>query len=206
VLRREIAGKHPIRESFPACKVSEVMWSSFPSTLAFLVLVIGLGGTTRADQAAVCRARRQPSYQVFAAQARLPEIRALDNGAFTVGGTLTLDLHKSNQSTTSEKRALAQLLQVPPGLLTAVLHKLSTTESSSEELARQFQTAVVDYRYLAQRWAEYRPPASGEAVKAEAMKCLETGDLEKAWQMYIDLPKPSPPTHIRVANVGPGRN
>jgi hypothetical protein len=151
---------------------------SFPSVFALSVLLIGLWGTSRAEEVAVCQARHHPSYQVFAAQTRLPEIRTLENGVLNVGGNLKLDLRQPYRLTTQDGTAVAQLMQVPFGLLTAVVQKLSTNQSSSEDLAREFQTAVIDYKYLAQRWARYRPSAGGMAVKAQAVKCLETGDRE----------------------------
>ena len=179
---------------------------SFPSAFAPTVLLIGLLGTCRAEESAARQARLHPSYQVFEAQTRLPEMWTLDNGVLIVGGNLSLGFHPFYRMTAHDKAAVAQLLQIPTELLTALVQKLSTNQLSGEDLTVQFRTAVIDYKYLAQRWACYRPAAGGEAVKAEAMKCLEKGDLEKAWQMFIDLPKPSPPTSFHITGAPAGKN
>jgi FMN phosphatase YigB (HAD superfamily) len=149
-------------------------------------------------------ARLHPSYQVFVAQTHLPEIKGL-NRVLTIGERSTVDFDKPSQVTTKEKSQLSELLEVPPEVVSAQIQKLSTNHQLKDaELAHEFQIAVIDYRYLSQRWARYRPPVGKELVKAEAIKCLQAGNLEKAWQMYIDLPRPRPPKGSMRITSAPG--
>jgi hypothetical protein len=194
------------------------MCSSVPRALALSVQLIGSVGLCRAVEtpstalaglhanAAVCQARLHPSYQVFVAQARqarLPEIKLLDNRVLSVGPSSKLDFGKPDPGTSGEKIALAEQLQVPTEFLKGLVQNLSAKQLRGEELAQEFQTAVIDCRYLAERLARYRPTARGEAVKAAALNCLQAGDLQKAWQIFVDLPKPLPPSGLRITSVSP---
>lgn len=189
------------------------MCSSVPCTLLLLGQIIAalsvcsgeepkpvfqqeLAGKTDVNQA-----RRHPSYQVFAAQTRLSEMRAF-NRVLTVGGNSSLDFDNPTQASTQGMNASAELLQVPMEFLRAIVQRLSTNhELKGEELAREFRIAIIDYRYLSERWARYRPPAGEESVKIEAMKCLQTADLQRSWQMYIGLQKPKPPEGLRITST-----
>jgi hypothetical protein len=151
---------------------------------------------------AVCNARRHPAYQVFVAQLSLPAITVMNGKAINVAGQLKVDLNKADAE---EKNALAQRLQIPVEFLTALLQKLSAnTQLSDEELAHQFQVAVTDYKYLSEKWARYHPPAGGEPIKQQALNCLQGADLESAWRMFIDLPKPKPPTAVQIISANKG--
>jgi hypothetical protein len=191
------------------------MSSSVPCALALLVQLIGLVGLGRAEEtpstalaelpanAAVRQARLHPSYQVFVAQAHLPEIKLLDNRVLSVGPSSKLDFGNPDPGVSGEKIALAAQLQVPTEFLKGLVQKLSAKQLRGEELAQEFQTAVIDYRYLAAKLARYHPTARGETLKVEALNCLQVGDLQRAWVIFIDLPKPLPPTGLRITNVSP---
>ena len=144
------------------------------------------------------RGRLHPSYQVFAANIQLPEIRALEPDTLSVGTNLILRFSNSNPPTEEQKSALMNTLQIPRHFLDALLQRFSSNRLSGEALAREFQAAAIDYRYLQQRWDRYHPGPEGYAVKAEALKRLEAGDIQSAWQLYMDLPRPAPPIGFRV--------
>jgi hypothetical protein len=157
--------------------------------------------TESAEARAVCHARAHPSYQVFAAHLRLPAITALDDSTLSIGGQLRFDFRKVDDTVAQEKVAVAKLLEIPDTAFTGLTRTLPADgRLSPEELARQFQTAVMDYKYLSNRWEQYRPGPEGEPVKTEALKSLRTGDLGKAWQLFIGLPRPSAPTGFRIAS------
>lgn len=146
----------------------------------------------------VCNARRHPAYQVFVAQMSLPAITAITNQTLSVGG-LTLGLSKADTIRLEEKNALTQRLQIPGEFFTALVQKLSANaQASGEELANQLRTSVLDYKYLSKKWAQYHPQTGGESVKTEALKCLQAADLERAWQLFMDLKKPAPPTGLKI--------
>jgi hypothetical protein len=66
-------------------------------------------------------------------------------------------------------------------------------------LAGKLRVTVIDYKYLLERWTQYLPPSGTEKVKADALLALQSGDIDKAWKMYVDLPRPEPPTGFRIA-------
>jgi hypothetical protein len=144
--------------------------------------------------------RQHPSYQVFAARIHLPEIKALDDSVLAVDGQ-RLDLAKADLGLKSEQlTTVADQLKVPAEVLPALVQKLSATQPlKGEELAHSFRTALIDYGYLSEQWARYRPPPGTEAVKQEAKKALAEGDLDRAWLLFGNLPRPRPPTGLRVA-------
>jgi len=158
--------------------------------------------TESAAVGAVRQARTHPAYQVFAAQLRLPTMTVLDGSTtLNVGGRLKLDLGKPDETMAQEGIALAKLLEIPQGVFATLVRKLSfNARLGGEDLAQQFQTSVVDYKYLSERWQQYHPGKAGEPVRTEALKCLQAGDLERAWQLFIELPKPSPPTGLRTGS------
>jgi|SRR5579862_2192678 len=150
----------------------------------------------------VFNARRHPSYQVFVAQLSLPAITVMNGKTLNVAGQLKMDFNKADNIDAEEKNALAQRLQIPVEFLTALVRKLSTNaQLNGEELAHQFQVEVTDYKYLSEKWARYHPPAGGEPVKQQALNCLQAADLERAWRMFIDLPKPKPPTAVQIISA-----
>jgi hypothetical protein len=130
----------------------------------------------------------------------LPEITALDDRVLAVNGQ-RLDLGKANLGLNSEElTTVAEQLKLPAEVLPGLLQKLSASQPlKGEELAHSCKTAVIDYGYLSEQWARYRPPPGTEAVKQEAKKALAEGDLDRAWLLFGNLPRPKPPTGLRVA-------
>jgi len=162
------------------------------------------GRSAPGEMRGVCKARAHPSYTVFAAQLRLPAITALDDSTLDVGGRLKLDFKKADGMSAEEGMEFGKLLEIPDSVFTALVRKFSANpQLGAGDLAHQFQTAVIDYKYLSKTWGQYHPRTAGEPVKAEALKCLQAGDLEKAWRLFIDLRKPAPPTGLQVRSVGP---
>jgi len=160
--------------------------------------------TQFATSQAVYTARRHPAYQVFA-QTHQPTITVKDSKTLNFGGALKLDVGKPDSIVTTEKNALAARLEIPVEFLTALVQKLSANaQLNGEELAHQFEVAVTDYKYLSERWARYHPPAGGEPMKLQALNCLQAADLEKAWRMFIDIPKPKPPTAVQIISANNG--
>jgi len=60
----------------------------------------------------------------------------------------------------------------------------------------------VDYKYLLKRWEEYHPPVDGEKPKQNGQKALQTGDIERSWELYRGLRWPAAPTGLRVVEHG----
>jgi hypothetical protein len=158
--------------------------------------------TESAAVGAVRQARTHPAYQVFAARLRLPTMTVVDGGTtLHVGGRLKLDLRKPDETMAQEGTTLANLLEIPQGVFVTLVRKLSSNARlGGEDLAHEFQMSVVDYKYLSERWQQYHPGKAGESVRTEALKCLQAGDLERAWQLFIELPKPRPPTGFRTGS------
>lgn len=160
--------------------------------------------TPFATSQVVYDARRHPAYQVFA-QAHLPTITVMDSKTLDFGGKLKLDISKADSLVAAETTALAARLEIPVDFLAALVQKLSANaQLNGEELAHQFQIAVTDYKYLSEKWARYHPPDGGEPVKLQALKCLQAADFERAWRMFIDLPKPKPPAAVRIISANKG--
>lgn len=160
--------------------------------------------STASPLPAISQQRAHPAYQVFAARTHLPDITVLDQKTLNIGGHFKLDFAHAAALGAEQEAALETLLAIPGKTSTALVRSLSgNIQLSGEQLALQFRRAVVDYKYLSAKWGKYRPAAGGEGIKAEALKRLQVGDLEKAWQMFIELPKPKPPTGLAVRAINP---
>ena len=66
------------------------------------------------------------------------------------------------------------------------------------QVAGKLRDTIIDYKYLLERWNQYHPPTGKEQVKTDALLALRAGDMDKAWELYVDLPRPQPPTGLRV--------
>jgi hypothetical protein len=149
----------------------------------------------------IVQARRHPSYQVFVARSRLPDINYVEPGILTVGSGLKLNLSTFNEVSSADKAELIRLLGVSPEFLAAMARRLSTNQVTGEVLAGQFRTALTDHAYLAERWRRYRPTVDRAGVKEEALRCLEAADIEKAWKLYLRLPRPAPPGGLQIKGI-----
>jgi hypothetical protein len=148
----------------------------------------------------VTEGRRQPSYQVFAFNCTLPPITVMNGTTLEVGGQQKIDVSQLAQLTRQERETLAGQLDIPAGAVDNLLEGCSKQASAgAAEVAGKLRVMVVDYKYLLERWTQYHPPTGAEAVKTAALQALQSGDLDKAWTLYTTLPRPVPPTGLRIA-------
>jgi hypothetical protein len=144
--------------------------------------------------------RKQPSYQVFAFRCTSPAITAMNETTLEVGGKQKIDVSQLDQLTTQEKETLAGQFDVPVGVIDNLLESCSKqAPADAAGLADKLRVTVIDYKYLLARWTQYHPPTGGEKVKTDALLALQGGNVDKAWKMYVDLPRPEPPTGLRIA-------
>ena len=148
----------------------------------------------------VAEGRRQPSYQVFAFHCTAPAIVVVNATTLEVDGKQKIDVSQLDQLTRQERETLADQLDVPVGVVDRLLSDCTNrAPADATEVAAKFRVMVTDYKYLLERWAQYHPPTGGERVKTDAILALQGGDIDKAWKMYLDLPRPAPPTGFRIA-------
>jgi hypothetical protein len=144
--------------------------------------------------------RRQPSYQVFAYSCTAPAITMVNATTLEVGGKQKIDVSRLDQLTTPEKETLAGQLAVPVVVIDCLLRGCTNqTPADATGLAGKLRVTAIDYKYLLEKWTQYQPPTGGEKVKTDALLALQGGDLEKAWAMYVTLPRPEPPGGFRIA-------
>jgi len=124
----------------------------------------------------------------------------VDQTTLEVGGKQKIDVSQLDQLTTQEKETLASQFDVPVGVVDNLLKSYSKpAPADAAEVAGKLHAAVIDYKYLLARWTQYHPPTGGEQVKTDALLALQGGEMDKAWKMYIELPRPEPPTGLRIA-------
>ena len=144
--------------------------------------------------------RRQPSYQVFASGYTAPAITVVNGTTLEVGGKQKIDVSRLDQLTTPEKQTLAGQLDVPVVVIDCLLRGCThQTPADATGLAGKLRVTAIDYKYLLEKWTQYHPPTGGEKVKTDALLALQYGDLEKAWAIYVTLPRPDPPGGFRIA-------
>jgi hypothetical protein len=144
--------------------------------------------------------RGQPSYQVFAYRCTRPAITVVDETTLEVGGTQKIDVGRLDRLTRQKRETVAGQLGVPVGVIDCLLRGCTNqAPADAAGLAGKVRVTVIDYKYLLERWTRYHPPTGGEKVKTYALLALQDGDIDKAWKMYVDLPRPEPPTGFRVA-------
>jgi hypothetical protein len=151
---------------------------------------------------ALCAAegRKQPGYQVFAQRCAAPAITVVNETMLEIGGKQKIDVSRLDQLATQEKETLAGQFEVPVGVIDTLLESFSRQAPvDAAEVADKLRVTVIDYKYLLERWTRYLPPTGKEEVKTAALLALQGGDIDKAWKMYVDLPRPEPPTGFRIA-------
>jgi hypothetical protein len=144
--------------------------------------------------------RQHPSYQVFSSHAVLPSVTILDERSFDVAGEVRIEVRRPDLLSSRQKLALAALFGVPVAVPEKALRGFSSEgPAAPEQAAQQLRMTVIDYRYLRDAWTRYRPPAGMEQLKNTALLALEAGEIDKAWEMYMALPRPQPPQGLRLA-------
>jgi hypothetical protein len=147
----------------------------------------------------VAQGRKQPRYQVFAAHCVLPVITVVDGTTLAVAGPSEIIVGRLDRLTLQEKEALADRFEVPVRVMEDLVASFPVRVAADvAEVSDRLCRAVVDYKYLLERWTDYRPGPAGAAVKAEALLALEAGDTEKAWTLYAALPRPAAPGALRA--------
>lgn len=143
--------------------------------------------------------RRHPSYQVFDSRTALPSVKVAAKGTLEIGGQTKLELVRATQIPAEQKKALAAQFELPGTVFDRFLQRLAANQGmGTEQGAKALRTMVVDYRYLRDRWNQYRPPAGKEKIKTDALQSLEAGDLDKAWAMFVALSPPAPPGQLQA--------
>ena len=149
----------------------------------------------------VPQARQHPSYQVFAHQFPLPSITVVDQATLDVGGKVKIDVSQSEQLSDQQKEALADRFEVPVGVVSKLLVRFSKQSPvDAAQVAQELRITVIDYKYLQERWRQYLPPIGKAEVKTNALQALQVGEIDKAWEMYVALPRPSAPTGLRIVS------
>jgi len=150
---------------------------------------------------AAVRGRQHPSYQVFVHQLALPPITVADRRTLDIGVKLKIDIGQRDQLTTEGREALAVQFGVPVGLVDRFLERLGhNAQWDAEQAAQELRTTVIDYKYLQDRWTHYRPLTENQELKTNALQVLQVGETVKAWEMYLALPRPKPPTGLRMVS------
>jgi hypothetical protein len=145
--------------------------------------------------------RRHPSYQVFAGGLALPSIIVLDQATLEVGGRMKIDVSRLDQLTAQQKEALADWYAVPAGVVDRFQENFAHEGASdATRVATKFRIMVIDYKYLLDFWTKYLPAAGNEKIKSDALQALRVGDLDKAWKMFLDLPRLEPPLGLRIVD------
>lgn len=133
----------------------------------------------------------------------MPALTVVDQATLDVGGRMKIDVSRLDQLNEQQKGALAEWYAVPAGVVDKFQE--SFTQEASSDAARaatKLHVTMIDYKYLLERWTKYLAPAGKEKIKTDALEALQVGDLDKAWKMFLDLPRPKSPTGLRIA----GRN
>ena len=147
----------------------------------------------------VVQARQHPAYQVFAHHAQLPSITVVEKGTLLVGEEVKVDISRWDQLPGHQKRTLADQFDVPVSVVDKFLERFANNaQPNMERLGQELRTQVIDYKYLQEKWARYIPPAGKEKSKADAFQALQDGDIDKAWETYLALPRPGPPDGLRI--------
>ena len=147
----------------------------------------------------VAERRQHPSFQIFAGQLALPAITSVDETTLEIGGKLKMDVRRLDQVTPQQKETLAGQFEVPVGVVDKLWTSFSNNvPSDAAQMAGKLRATVIDYKYLLERWSRYRPPTGKETIKADALLALQGGDLEKAWELYVALPRPKAPGGLRI--------
>ncbi len=131
----------------------------------------------------------------------MPSITVVDQATIAVGGRMKIEVGRLDQLTAQQKETLAEWYAVPAGVVDKFLENFAQEGASdAARAAATFRSMVIDYKYLLQFWTKYPPAAGNEKIKSDALEALRVGDLDKAWKMFLDLPRLEPPLGLRIAD------
>jgi hypothetical protein len=139
------------------------------------------------------KARKHPSYQVFALNLGLPSIAVLNENSLQLAEKYVLEFGRGVELTKQQAAEIGQAYNVSEALIFSLHRRYSSSPRKADQLKRHFQNAITDYRFLEKKWNQYKPPAGSERLKSEALELLKTGDVEHVWILYHNLPKPDAP-------------
>ena len=143
--------------------------------------------------------RQHPSYQIFAGQLALPVTTIVDETTLEIGGKMKIDVRRLDQVTLPQRETLAGQFEVPVGVVDKLWASLSNSvPADAAQMAGKLRTTVIDYKFLLERWTQYRPPTGKETVKADALLALQGGEVNKAWGLYVALPRLKAPGGLRI--------
>jgi len=159
-----------------------------------------------AASSAAAQGRQHPSYQVFAAQNALPTISTPDDATLTINGAVTINVQTPASIPAKDEAMAADQFGISPVVLSKILERISSNgPPAAPQFAKQLSSAVLDYKYLVAKWTGYHPPTGTEELKTKttALQVLQAGDIDKAWVLFMALPRPQAPAGLRVTNAGP---
>jgi len=147
----------------------------------------------------VAQGRQHPGYQTFAAHLVLPAIIVVDGTTLVVAGPGRIHVGRLDRLTLQEKEALAARFEVPVRVVEDLVASFPVRAAADvTQVSDRLRSAVMDYKFLLEKWTQYQPAAVGAAVKAEALLALQAGDTDKAWTLFAALPRPAAPGALRV--------
>jgi hypothetical protein len=151
--------------------------------------------------AAAAKGRRHPSYQVFAAQLKLPKLELVTTNSISLRDQARIAFAYPEGLKPEDKKFLCMELKLPAPVLEQIHRTLSAERAVPEgHLLDEFKTAVIDYRYLESRWNMFTPIQSDQQqLKRRALEVLRAGGIRQAWQMYEALPRPRAPGELKLS-------
>jgi hypothetical protein len=170
---------------------------------AALALVFGSAGAPSQElpePAGQIKARNHPSYQVFAAQLKLPAMTVADAGVIQIAGRIRLELASLGQLPAAQRQAIADALEIPLALVDQFVSRqapASLEPAAATNVLSALRTMATDYRYLRDWWTRFNPPPRWHSLKADALQFLAAGELARVWELYLALPRPAAPRDLR---------
>ena len=167
-----------------------------------LLFILGAYGPTSAlaESVGQVKARKHPSYQVFAAKLKLPAIAVLETNTIQIGGQTRFELTSLAQMPAGQRQAVAEGLEVPLAVVNQFFFHQDgdlAEASAANNFAAQLRATVVDYHFLQDWWTRFSPPPQWQTLKLDALESLQAGQLAKVWELYLTLPRPAPPKNLR---------
>jgi hypothetical protein len=155
------------------------------------------------SEAAAAKGRKHPSYQVFAAQLKLPKLELVTTNSISLRNQARIAFAYPEGLKPEDKKLLSMELKLPASALEQIHRTLSAERALPEgRLLDEFKTAVIDYRYLESRWNMFTPiQLDQQQIKRHALDILRAGGIRQAWQMYEALPRPRAPGELKLSQT-----